>query len=1400
MAPFSDLCLGDLMNRQVTVVSGDSTIASVAAQLKDRPASQVIVAEGKNPVGMLTERDLVRLLRRPTALSALAREVMSTPIVTVSASLGFHPALVQLCLSRIRHLVVVDRLGAVVGVVREGDFLGQLGQDLCQSLQRFESLVDWSVPLLDVTTPVLQAIDCMVQQRRGCTVVCEGGHPIGLFTEHQAVQALAGMVGGGLLTLGELAQRCPTILSNAVSVTQVLSHLVADRLDYLLVVNPEDASTGVIALAKLFESVRSSIHADIASHQIADSQVQLSREDLKKRFDFSSAVVDAMSDGVSACTAIDQAPHVQFTVWNAAMIALTGYTMAEINRLGWYQTVYCDPKVQQQARLRMERMRLGEHLVREEWVITRKNGEQRVVEISTSFVTQPGAASHVMAVMHDTTDRKRAEAELILTRNRLKSTIEALPDVMLEVDALGRILSIHLPHPNTCACFPDQVVGKKLSDIFSGDAAELMRSALEEASQQGRSVGTQCALSWLGQASWFELSILRCVQDPGELERYVILARDITSRHQIENQLRNSEANFHSFFDTIDDFLFVLDLKGSILCVNKVVTERLGYEPSFLIGQSVLRVHPEARREEAGRIVAAMLAGTEDCCPVPLETADGALIAVETKVVLGSWNGEPAIFGLSRDVTERNQINDALRDEADHRKILFDQSRDGITLLRTDGSLAECNPAFAQELGYTMHELAAMHVWDWDCQHTREDLESRFARPGRQHLTLETRHQRKNGSIFDVEVSVNDVEWAGQRFFFCIHQDITARKLAHEQLRESEFLLRESQRIGQLGGFRADPVHNAVMWTEGVYNICELPLDYQPDLKSGLDAYLPESRELVEESLRGVLLRGTSFTIQVQVRGAQTGNIKWTELRGFPHFDGQQRVDYVMGTLQDISERKRTEIALAKAKEDAEAANRAKSSFLATMSHEIRTPMNGVLGMAQMLLLPNLKESERLDYARIVLSSGKALLTLLNDILDLSKIESGKFELDSNVFEPEALLRDTCALFFGAAESKNLQLNYQWLGSAGQCYRADAHRLRQMISNLVGNAIKFTPMGSVRLQAREIERDDSGSMLEFSVSDTGIGIAQDKQALLFKPFSQADTTTTREFGGTGLGLAIVFNLARAMGGDVGVSSEPGHGSRFWLTVRVKTIAADQNRRNSLRPAAAQVTAGASVRHISGHVLVVEDNPVNCQVIKLLLGSLGLTITLAHDGQQAVNAVTQVDPIRLPDLILMDLHMPVMDGYAATQQIRQWEQANQKLRLPIIALTADAFEQDHQHCLAVGMNDFLTKPVSLDTLKMTLEQWLPSTEPPLSSCPAESEPRLVNRAQVEQLLAELAPLIAKNKFAVLKRYQALQDLVAGSAAESEIRDIGWLLQTFDFNLALERLHQLALLQAWKMPSS
>ncbi|MCX7206476.1 MAG: ATP-binding protein [Proteobacteria bacterium] len=398
-----------------------------------------------------------------------------------------------------------------------------------------------------------------------------------------------------------------------------------------------------------------------------------------------------------------------------------------------------------------------------------------------------------------------------------------------------------------------------------------------------------------------------------------------------------------------------------------------------------------------------------------------------------------------------------------------------------------------------------------------------------------------------------------------------------------------------------------------------------------------------------------------------------------------------------VAERASQEEALRRAKNESDAANHAKSQFLATMSHEIRTPLNGILGMAQLLLLDDLDKDERLSYAQIILKSGQSLLTLLNDILDLSKVEAGKFELNMSCFEPEKLIDDVLSLFAYSLTQKNISVSRSWTTPEDKPrYLGDALRLRQMLANLLGNAVKFTESGTVTVEAYESRRENDRAMLMFKVYDSGIGISPEQQLALFLPFSQIDNSNTRKYGGSGLGLSIVRELARLMEGEVGVESELGKGSCFWFCIRV---ALDFTEPACVSPKAGHESPAAKR---SLPILVVDDNPLNLTVIKMILSKLGFALELAQNGREAIQLLA--DDV-MPALIFMDCQMPDIDGFEATRQIRQMEIAKHRPRIPIIALSAGVFEQDRQQCIDAGMDDFLAKPINIEALQVTLKKWL-----------------------------------------------------------------------------------------------
>ncbi len=523
--------------------------------------------------------------------------------------------------------------------------------------------------------------------------------------------------------------------------------------------------------------------------------------------------------------------------------------------------------------------------------------------------------------------------------------------------------------------------------------------------------------------------------------------------------------------------------------------------------------------------------------------------------------------------------------------------------------------------------------------------------------------------------------------------DITAMVEALERTERSEERLKLAMEIADIHVFELDYLRKELVKVgakESFFLEANTFEALERDIWSAVD---PRDRDLVRTAWERHVTEGAPYHPEYRIAREDDEEI-WVAGTVNLNTDEAGRPLRLLGALQNITGRKAQERALIRAKEDAEAANRAKSAFLATMSHEIRTPLNGVLGMAQAMAVDELSppQRERLDVIR---QSGESLLAILNDVLDLSKIEAGKLDLEDAEFDLEELAQAVHATFAAVAESKGLSFDLTVERGARGVYRGDPVRVRQVLWNLVSNALKFTDRGGVKVRVAR-----KAGALVFEVADSGIGIAPEQLAHLFRKFEQADASTTRRFGGTGLGLAICRELTELMGGEISARSTRGSGATF--TVRLP-LEKRPRRRGATKVVAPVPQEPASERPL--RVLAAEDNGMNQLVLRTLLAQVGVDPVIVPDGREAVAAWERAEW----DVILMDIQMPVMDGPTATALIRTREVASRRVRTPIIALTANAMSHQVAEYMEAGMDGYVAKPIEAARLYEGLQAALEKGE-------------------------------------------------------------------------------------------
>ncbi len=1080
-----------------------------------------------------------------------------------------------------------------------------------------------------------------------------------------------------------------------------------------------------------------------------------------------------------------------FIKTNKAWSSILGYSSDELNKRKFLEFVHPDDL--QSTLNAMSNLSKGEEVLNFVNRYICKDGSYRYIE----WRSQP-QGNLIYAAARDITEHIKSEETLKKQAGLINSLLDSTPDLIFYKDNDGVYIGCNPSFAEFAGRKREDIIGKTDYELFSKEVADFFRYNDKEMLKQKKSRNNE---EWITYPDGRKILIDTLKTPYYDINESTIgvlgISRDITKRKVIEEELRQSEENFRIFFNSIDDFLFVLDEEGKINSVNETVTKRLGYSESELAGNSVLFVHPENRREEAGKTVMGMLEGTVDFCPVPLQTKTGELIQVETRVYPGQWNGKPALFGVTKDITRIKQSEERFSKAFQAGTALM-----AISEMET-GRFIDVNDEFLRVTGYKKEEIIGKSSLERNLFFDPNDRE-RILKSVKESGTaknLEVKIRMASGDIRIGLFSVSQIEIGNTACWLTTMVDITDRKNIEEELKlresylstilenqpgliwlkdsESSFLaantaFAKSCGIGDpklLKGkndfdiwpkelaekYRADDfevmasgnskiveeiifdkgdakwfetfkspisdVNGKIIGTTGYsrdislrkkmeielkhseeqlrltfdvtgegiwdWNISENTVQHnkawcnilgigEEKLLHNLEFFSerihPEDKDKVFEKVDYALKTGTKYESQHRLM-KMDGSIIWVSDRGaVVENDESGNPLRMLGSISDITDKKIIEEQLIKAKQQAEAASKAKSQFLANMSHEIRTPLNGVIGFTELLKGTPLSPIQE-QYVNNANVAGHSLLGIINDILDFSKIEAGMLYLEMIKTDMIELLENSADIIKYSAGKKNLELMLHIDPAMPRFAVTDPIRLKQILANLLGNAVKFTEKGEVELKVIYKPLSDGKGRLSFFVRDTGIGIAEEQQRNIFKSFTQADSSTTRKFGGTGLGLIISDLIANKMGSRIHIDSTPGKGSVFYFDI----ITEVEN---------GQKIDKSSINKIK-HCLIIDDNANNRLILEEMLTHYDIYCESCDNG---LSALKLLETSRHFDIIICDYHMPYLDGIETIRLIRE------KLKLtpekqPVILLHSSSDDAElHRKCDELGVRFRLTKPV------------------------------------------------------------------------------------------------------------
>ncbi|HUO08129.1 MAG TPA: PAS domain S-box protein [Phycisphaerae bacterium] len=997
---------------------------------------------------------------------------------------------------------------------------------------------------------------------------------------------------------------------------------------------------------------------------------------------------------------------------NAGFTRICGYTLEEVigERPGTkLQGAETDPQTVAFMRAQLQK---GEGF-RTEILNYHKNGGKLWLSIKVQPIRDAeGRIIHYMGIETDITERHGLETRLISSSRKHCEILNRVKEVVFQTDTSGNWIFLNKAWEEITGYGVEETLGTSFFDhvhpedcgASGANIAQLLGRLESECRSEVRLLTKQAGYRWV------EVYARAITRESNEVVGIFGTLIDVTARKCTELRLSETSALQQAILDGTTAMVISSTPDGIIRTFNHAAERLLGYKASELIGSMTPAVLHDAKEIEAraaelscaiGRridpgfdvFVAHLREGLPERKDWSYVRKDGTRFPVQLSVtpLHGAQGAVEGYVGVATDQTENHRILQALRNSEERYRGIIQSAMDAVVTMNGAGLITGWNRQAERTFGWSDTEVLGRPLHDIIAPKRlgaqfRAGMR-RFRETGEGpllHKRFDTVAIRRDGTEFPVELAVTPIQTEDGFEFSAFIRDISEARSAKETLYEQQQLLMNVVSTIPLAVFWKDRhsryvgCNHAFANAVGLNDPAEIvgKSDYDlPWTRPEADAYISCDQQVMNSGVPQINRAETLLTTN--------GDIRHIEKSKVPLRDASGEVIGVLGIYGDVTDRRKNEIELTQAKEEAETANRSKSSFLAMITHEIRTPLNGIIGTLGLINGEALPTKEA-SYLRLARASASTLLGLVNDVLDFSKIEAGRLELETIVFSLPDVIDQVIQASAGTATEKGILLSYEMAQDLQPIRKGDPTRLSQVLNNLVSNAVKFTSSGSVTIrisQAPASEADDAHVL--FAVRDTGIGIPDDRIGRLFQSFSQVDSSTTRKYGGTGLGLAISQQLVRKMGGDIGLNSATGKGSTFYFTVRLPKMSGLP----TATPAGRSDPLPREQRE-RAHLLLAEDNHVNRIVILDTLAQAGYSCDVAVDGRQAVQAAAQ----KAYDLILMDCQMPELDGFDATRAIRLHEKTTGARHTPIVALTANATKGDRDTCLASGMNAYLSKPV------------------------------------------------------------------------------------------------------------